>query len=85
MVIWLPLSAPEYMVLNVRPGITDYASIEFADENELLGNAAHPEEEYINKIMPAKLQLNLQYIRKMSMAEDLKIILKTLVRIVNAR
>lgn len=69
-------------VLTVKPGITDYASIEYADENELLGKAADPDKEYINIIMPAKLELNLKYIREKSFSTDLKILWGTIVRIV---
>ena len=68
-------------VLSVRPGLTDYASIEYANENELLAQAADPEKEYIETIMPAKLQLNLKYVEEMSVATDLRIILKTIARV----
>lgn len=69
-------------VLNVKPGITDYASIEFSNENEILGKTRNPEEVYINEIMPAKLKLNLQYIAEKGIATDLRIIFKTIVKIV---
>ncbi len=69
-------------VLSVKPGITDFASIDYADENEILGKAADPDKEYINVIMPAKLKLNLKYIHEQSFATDLKILWKTIVRIV---
>jgi lipopolysaccharide/colanic/teichoic acid biosynthesis glycosyltransferase len=65
-------------VLSVRPGITDYASIVYSSENEILANAANPEEVYINKIMPSKLKLNLKYIQEMSFTTDLKIVFRTL-------
>ena len=48
-------------VLSVRPGLTDLASIEFIDENELLGKSSNPEETYITEIMPQKLKLNLEF------------------------
>jgi lipopolysaccharide/colanic/teichoic acid biosynthesis glycosyltransferase len=67
----------QMQVLNVKPGITDYASLEYSDENELLAKAADPDKEYINVIMPAKLQLNLKYIREQSVFTDFKIILAT--------
>lgn len=70
-------------VLGVKPGITDYASIEYSNENELLAGAADPEKEYINTIMPAKLKLNLKYIAEKSLLTDLKIILKTLKKIIS--
>ncbi len=68
-------------VLKVKPGITDYASIVYSEENELLANAQNPEELYINRIMPAKLKLNLRYISEMSFSTDVKVILKTIGKI----
>lgn len=64
-------------VLEVKPGITDIASIEYADENELLANAEDPEKFYIEHVMPDKLNLNLQYIQKQSLWYDIGLILKT--------
>jgi lipopolysaccharide/colanic/teichoic acid biosynthesis glycosyltransferase len=64
-------------VLEVKPGITDIASIEYADENELLANAEDPEKFYIEHIMPDKLNLNLQYMQKQSLWYDIGLILKT--------
>ena len=69
-------------VLSIKPGITDYASIEYSNENELLGNAINPEEVYINEIMPAKLKLNLKYIAEKGLGTDLKIIFRTIKKIV---
>lgn len=69
-------------VLSVRPGITDYASIEFINENELLGKSSDPEKTYIEIIMPAKLTLNLRYINEQGFGTDIKIIFKTLGKIV---
>ncbi|WP_270641863.1 sugar transferase [Paraclostridium sordellii] len=69
-------------VLMVKPGITDYASIEFRNENEILGNSLNPEEEYIENIMPMKIGLNLKYINEISVLTDVKIILNTLVCII---
>lgn len=74
-------SAEQLSVLNLRPGITDYASIEFMDENELLAKSDHPEETYIKEIMPAKLKLNLKYIEEQNFKVDLSIILRTIKRI----
>ena len=68
-------------VLTVKPGITDYASIEYSNENELLGKAKDPELVYINEIMPAKLKLNLQYIAEQGMANDITIIFRTFAKI----
>lgn len=72
----------QQQVLSVKPGITDYASIEYFNENELLGKSENPEEIYTNEIMPAKLALNLKYINEYSTLTDVKIILTTIKRIV---
>jgi lipopolysaccharide/colanic/teichoic acid biosynthesis glycosyltransferase len=80
---YVDMYTPEQMqVLSVKPGITDYASIEYSNENELLGNAENPEEVYINEIMPAKLKLNLKYIAEQGILTDLKIIVNTIKKIV---
>ncbi|MDL2308621.1 sugar transferase [Bacteroidales bacterium OttesenSCG-928-B11] len=68
-------------VLSVKPGLTDYASIAFIDESNILSNASDPEAYYINKIMPLKIKLNLQYIKNQSLKVDFYIIGKTLLRI----
>ena len=65
-------------VLSVRPGLTDYASIEYISENELLAQSPDPDRTYIEEIMPAKLELNLKYIDNQSVMEDLRLIFKTL-------
>lgn len=70
-------------VLFVKPGITDYASLNYFDENELLAKSQNPEQTYINEIMPAKLRLNAQYIMDVGLVTDVKIIFKTLKRIVS--
>ena len=69
-------------VLDAKPGITDYASLEYINENEILGKSANPDKDYIEIIMPAKLQLNLKYIQEQGLVTDLKIILKTIGKIV---
>ncbi len=69
-------------VLSLRPGITDWASLKYFDENELLGKAENPEQVYIEEIMPAKLSINLEYVKSRSLLGDCKIILLTLLRIV---
>jgi len=76
-------SKEQLLVLSVKPGITDYASIEYSRENEILAKATDPEATYINEIMPDKLALNLKYIREQSFVIDIKIILQTLVKIVS--
>ncbi|MDE5618167.1 MAG: sugar transferase [Clostridia bacterium] len=64
-------------VLLVRPGITELASIVYRNENELLAKSDNPEETYINEIMPEKIRLNLEYIKKMNVFYDLILIIKT--------
>lgn len=71
----------QWQVLTVKPGITDYASIEYANENEILGNASDPDNDYIHEIMPAKIQLNMKYINNRNLQEYFKIIFLTLNRI----
>lgn len=68
-------------VLSVRPGITDYASIEYVDENEILGKAEDPDKAYIEEIMPAKIELNMKYINNQSVGEYFKIIFLTVFKI----
>ncbi|MGY4830604.1 sugar transferase [Sphaerotilaceae bacterium SBD11-9] len=65
-------------VLSVRPGITDLASLEYRDENERLARAADPEREYVDVVMPAKLQLAAHYVDRASLRFDLQLILRTL-------
>ncbi|BCZ48925.1 glycosyl transferase [Clostridium gelidum] len=67
-------------VLEVKPGITDLASIRYRDENDLLGEAENPDDLYINTIMPDKLALNLVYINKNNVFFDIYIILKTIIK-----
>lgn len=69
-------------VLTIKPGITDYASIQYSNENEILGNATDPEKVYIEEIMPAKLKLNLKYIAEQGLLTDVKIIFNTILKIV---
>jgi len=69
-------------VLSVRPGITDYASIEYIDENRLLAEAEDPDKTYIEQIMPAKIQLNMRYIEHQTLGEYFRIIRLTLFKII---
>ena len=64
-------------VLSVRPGITDYASIEYVNENELLSKADDPEQMYIEKVMPDKIKLNMKYLEHYTVGEYFKIIFLT--------
>ncbi|HEY9362319.1 MAG TPA: sugar transferase, partial [Chitinophagaceae bacterium] len=69
-------------VLSVRPGITDYASIEYVDENIILGLATNPQKIYVEEIMPDKLRLNMKYIQNRSVKEYFYIIFITFSRII---
>ena len=71
------------IVLSVRPGITDWASIRMIDENEILGKAADPEKMYIESILPQKVDYYVQYARSYTLLGDVQIILATLVKIVS--
>lgn len=75
---YVDLYSPDQMkVLSVRPGITDPASIEFIDENALLGASDNPEQTYIVQVMPRKLELNLKYLQTANWIADLTVLLKT--------
>ena len=71
----------QLQVLIVKPGLTDYASIEYVNENEILVKYSDPEKAYVEQIMPAKLELNLRYIREQGFFTDLKIIFKTIIKL----
>ena len=77
---------PEQMrVLDVRPGITDPASIRFRNENELLEKAEDPEKHYIDVIMQEKIKLYLEYVDKSSFGYDIKLIFQTFWVIIKER
>src|SRR5690554_977990 len=71
-------SKEDLIILNVKPGITDYASITYRDEAELLKGTSNPEQFYIENIMPKKIELNKKYINSPSLLTDLKIIFSTI-------
>ena len=72
-------SAEQRMVLNVRPGITSAASIAYMDENEILGRSPDPQRAYIEAVMPAKLALDLDYVKNRGFFLDVSIILRTFI------
>ncbi len=76
-------TAEQLMVLSVSPGITDFASLEFINENDLLSRSNNPEQTYIQKVMPEKLALNKKYMEQKSFLTDLKIIFSTLKKIIS--
>jgi len=73
--------ANQMILLSVRPGITDYASIEYSKENELLSIDADPENFYVNVLMPAKTRLNRIFIENPTLRNYLNIILKTIYKL----
>ena len=70
-------------VLSVRPGITDYASIEYVNENEILSQASDPDRAYIEKVMPHKIKLSMRYLEHYCVSEYLNIIFLTLKKIIS--
>ena len=68
-------------ILQVRPGITDYASMKYRDEFTILAQSQDPELLYTSKILPDKLNINLKYIQNITLLQDLKIILLTVFKI----
>jgi lipopolysaccharide/colanic/teichoic acid biosynthesis glycosyltransferase len=76
-------SAEERRVLSVRPGITDPASLQFANEGEILRGSTDPDRDYMEKIHPEKMRLSLDYVATRSISGDLGIIARTIGRIFN--
>ena len=70
-------------ILNVKPGITDYASLDYFKENELLGLSDDPRKTYVEEIMPAKIELNMKYIQHPGLLTDIKIMWRTFLKIVH--
>jgi lipopolysaccharide/colanic/teichoic acid biosynthesis glycosyltransferase len=80
---YVDMYSPEQMhVLDVRPGITDLASIKYRNESELLSSASDPDKYYVDVVMQDKLRINLEYVHSRSFGLDIKIIVKTLLAIV---
>lgn len=71
----------QLQILNLQPGITDFASLEYFHENDLLAKSDNPEKTYIEEVMPAKIALNKKYIANPSLGTDISIILKTIKKI----
>ena len=81
---YVDLYTPEQMhVLDVRPGITDLASIRYRNENELLEQVDDPEQYYVDEIMQDKLRINLEYVAHHSFATDMLLIINTLCKILS--
>lgn len=66
------------IVLSVKPGITDWASIEYKDENNVLGNARDPQRAYVDEVLPIKLEYYVKYVHERSFWGDIVIIFATL-------
>lgn len=77
-------SEDQKRVLDVRPGLTDFASLEYFNEGELLGASDDPERTYIDEIMPAKLELNMKYLERPQLTTDIKLIVRTIAKIVGS-
>ncbi len=69
-------------ILNVKPGVTDLASLEYFEENALLAKSENPRQTYIDEVMPAKIELNKLYLKNPTLANDLKIMWQTFMRII---
>jgi lipopolysaccharide/colanic/teichoic acid biosynthesis glycosyltransferase len=72
-------------ILTVRPGLTDLASLKYRDESTLLGQSADPEQEYLRRVLPDKIRLGKEYIRRSSLAFDMCLIMKTLGKVILPR
>ena len=68
-------------ILTVKPGITDYASLEYFNENEQLAKSEDPKRTYIEEVMPHKIEINQKYLSTPTLSHDLQIIFKTIRRI----
>jgi lipopolysaccharide/colanic/teichoic acid biosynthesis glycosyltransferase len=74
-------TAEERQVLEVRPGVTDYASLRFRNEGDILKGSSDPDRDYMAKIHPEKMRLSLEYVKHQSLALDCRILMQTLVAI----
>lgn len=76
---YVDMYTPEQMrVLSVKPGITSLASLRYKDENELLARAEDPDRCYIEKVMPDKIAIDLEYVDRASLLTDIKLIFSTI-------
>lgn len=78
-------SEEERLVLTAPPGITDYASLYFPNEGEILKGSADPDRDYLLKIHPVKMRLSLRYVRECSLATDAKILMLTALTVLGLR
>jgi len=75
----------EKAILSIRPGITDYASIKFNNEGEILAGSEDPHQAYLQKIRPEKMRLGLEYVKNRSLWVDTKIMAKTITTLIGSR
>lgn len=75
-------SEEQLKVLSIKPGLTDFASIEYFDENTLLAKSINPEQTYIQEVMPAKLELNKKFLQNQSLSLYFYLIFKTALRVI---
>lgn len=78
------LAGEERAILNVKPGITDWASIWNPNEGALLAGEADPERAYLERIRPTKIKLQLHYVRQASLATDIKILYGTMATLISS-
>jgi lipopolysaccharide/colanic/teichoic acid biosynthesis glycosyltransferase len=69
------------VILEVRPGLTDLASLKYRDEASILGHAENPEVEYVIRLLPDKIRLAKEYIQRSSLAYDLRLIARTILKV----
>lgn len=80
---YVDVYTPEYMAtLLIRPGITAPSSIAFKDEDKLLNSGGDPEKIYVEKILPPKMALNLEYMKHISVLHDIKIMFQTIAAVI---
>jgi lipopolysaccharide/colanic/teichoic acid biosynthesis glycosyltransferase len=72
-------------ILKIRPGITDLASVKYRDEATVLGQSENPEDEYVRRVLPEKIELAKEYLRRSSLFFDLSLIFKTLCKLFELR
>lgn len=83
---YVNMYSPEQIkVISIKPGLTDYASIHFINENEILSTTHQPEITYIEQILPIKIKMNMQYINNMKLRNYFRIIFLTFIKILFQR
>jgi lipopolysaccharide/colanic/teichoic acid biosynthesis glycosyltransferase len=78
-------SEEQRKILAVKPGITDYASLTYFHENEILAKSENPQQTYIQEVMPEKIRLNEKYLANPTLLQDISIIRKTVVKMFFSR